>query len=141
MNSRTKLLLFGSGIVLVLILSGVFLFGGAPRTIANDDSNPGLILGNASTAEPPATTPPVNQTPSEITASVLAQHNSRTDCWVGFQGKVYDVTSYLSAHPGGVRTISSYCGTASFEQAFLDYHGNSQTSTFFRASDLIGNLA
>ena len=31
----------------------------------------------------------------------VAQHSSENDCWVIVHGKVYDVTSFLSEHPGG----------------------------------------
>jgi predicted heme/steroid binding protein len=77
----------------------------------------------------PAPTQPtsVKQTPatvSGITAAELSKHNSRSDCWVGFQGTAYDITTLLSWHPGGAGTITPYCGTANeFEQAFLGKHG------------------
>ncbi|KAF9597141.1 hypothetical protein IFM89_016129 [Coptis chinensis] len=29
------------------------------------------------------------------------EHNTRDDCWVVIDGKVYDVTTYLDEHPGG----------------------------------------
>ena len=29
------------------------------------------------------------------------KHNKEDDCWTVYQGKVYDVTSYLDYHPGG----------------------------------------
>ncbi|PIA33789.1 hypothetical protein AQUCO_04000089v1 [Aquilegia coerulea] len=29
------------------------------------------------------------------------EHNTRDDCWVVVDGKVYDVSSYLDEHPGG----------------------------------------
>jgi fatty acid desaturase/predicted heme/steroid binding protein len=34
---------------------------------------------------------------------VLAEHASTDDCWIALDGKVYDVTSYTSRHPGGRR--------------------------------------
>lgn len=45
-----------------------------------------------------------------ITAAVVAQHNSPSDCWMIISDKVYNLTSYLSAHPGGSGTILPYCG-------------------------------
>jgi cytochrome b involved in lipid metabolism len=64
---------------------------------------------------------------SGISSSELSKHNSQSDCWVAYQGKVYDLTSFLPIHPGSARAIIPYCGTSSqFEQAFTNQHGTSQ---------------
>lgn len=31
----------------------------------------------------------------------IASHNTKSDCWLVVEGKVYDVTSFISEHPGG----------------------------------------
>ena len=31
----------------------------------------------------------------------VAQHNTHTDCWTIYKGKIYDVTQYAKSHPGG----------------------------------------
>lgn len=31
----------------------------------------------------------------------VAKHNSRESAWVSVAGKVYDVTAWISKHPGG----------------------------------------
>lgn len=33
------------------------------------------------------------------------KHNVETDCWVSVRGKVYDVTSWVPKHPGGIDPI------------------------------------
>jgi cytochrome b involved in lipid metabolism len=63
----------------------------------------------------PATAPVGGNTAvsrSEITLNMaeLAKHNTIGDCWLLISNKIYNVTSYLSAHPGGAGTISPYCG-------------------------------
>ena len=40
-----------------------------------------------------------------ITESELARHNTKNDCWMSYEGIVYDVTKYISFHPGGVEEI------------------------------------
>jgi cytochrome b involved in lipid metabolism len=40
----------------------------------------------------------------------IAKHNSAADCWMIDNNKVYDVTSAISAHPGGPGAITPYCG-------------------------------
>ncbi|KAK4873934.1 hypothetical protein RN001_013294 [Aquatica leii] len=37
-----------------------------------------------------------------VTLRELAQHNKPTDAWLAIRGKVYNVSHYLSFHPGGV---------------------------------------
>ena len=31
----------------------------------------------------------------------MAQHDKEDDCWTVYNGRVYDVTEYARAHPGG----------------------------------------
>ena len=31
----------------------------------------------------------------------IAQHSSEEDCWTVYEGRVYDITQYAKAHPGG----------------------------------------
>lgn len=66
------------------------------------------------TAKPaPAPVPLPTPTPSTVTytSSVVASHGSQSDCWVIIQNKIYDVTSFMSSHPGGVSAIARNCGT------------------------------
>ncbi|OAA73508.1 L-lactate ferricytochrome c oxidoreductase [Cordyceps fumosorosea ARSEF 2679] len=46
----------------------------------------------------------------ELDAAEVARHNTPESCWVILYGKVYDVTSFLSSHPGGSRIILSLAG-------------------------------
>jgi hypothetical protein len=62
-----------------------------------------------------------------ISLSELKKHSTESDCWVAFEGAVYDITDYLPMHPGGVDKISVNCGTSSqFESAFMQKHGTSK---------------
>ncbi|KAF9474469.1 hypothetical protein BDN70DRAFT_815657 [Pholiota conissans] len=40
----------------------------------------------------------------------VAQHNSKTSCWVIIKNNVYDVTDFLLEHPGGADVILKYAG-------------------------------
>lgn len=39
----------------------------------------------------------------------IAQHGTDTDCWLAIEGKVYNVTDFVSKHPGG-KAILNGCG-------------------------------
>ncbi|KAF4715809.1 hypothetical protein FOZ63_030576, partial [Perkinsus olseni] len=45
-----------------------------------------------------------------IAAVEVAKHNKKTDCWVVLHGGVYNVTDFLSEHPGGPGVILSSGG-------------------------------
>lgn len=52
------------------------------------------------------------------TVADVAKHSTETDCWMVVEKKVYDVTSFISNHPGG-KAILKGCGidaTVLFEQ-------------------------
>jgi len=46
----------------------------------------------------------------EITKEELAKRSSASNAWIAINGKVYDVTQYISRHPGGRSTIMDGVG-------------------------------
>ena len=40
----------------------------------------------------------------------VSRHNKEDDCWVAIRGRVYDVTHFLHAHPGGKRILMKVAG-------------------------------
>ncbi len=57
---------------------------------------------------------PLPQNTSEqsktFTLSDVAQHNSKEDCWTVISDDVYDLTKFISRHPGGDEILRA-CGT------------------------------
>ncbi|KAA8647485.1 hypothetical protein EYZ11_004405 [Aspergillus tanneri] len=49
-------------------------------------------------------------------AAEIAKHNTSESCWVILYGKVYDVTDFLSEHPGGARIILKLAGKDATEE-------------------------
>jgi hypothetical protein len=69
----------------------------------------------------------------------VAKHKTATDCWTAVAGGVYNLTPFVSKHPGGVANITQVCGidgTATFTQM----HGSNQNAQKALASLKIGEL-
>ncbi|OQD67190.1 hypothetical protein PENDEC_c042G01794 [Penicillium decumbens] len=49
-------------------------------------------------------------------AADVAKHNSAESCWVILHGKVYDVTDFVSDHPGGAKVILRLAGKDATEE-------------------------
>ena len=72
----------------------------------------------------------------------ISKHNSASDCWLLINSKVYDVTSFLSIHPGGSDSIIRHCGQES-TQAFNTKdvgRPHSASATSMLSGYYIGNL-
>ncbi|MBS3066340.1 cytochrome b5 domain-containing protein [Candidatus Pacearchaeota archaeon] len=140
MDRKLKIII-PSLIVVILVAIVVFSVGNDSSTnISNtQNNNPGKqglsLVGNTTQGQS-------NQTSSSssLTLEELSKHNSEADCWVVYQNKVYDLTSWLTKHPGGVNAILPYCGTQEFEAAFKRQHGNSKASLFLKIAQLMGDF-
>lgn len=83
----------------------------------------------------------ISTDPSKISIEVLSEHGSKEDCWVSYDGKVYDVTSFLPRHPGSAEAIIPFCGTSEgFTEAFTNQHGTSKVANLMRVGTLIGDF-
>ena len=53
----------------------------------------------------------INVTKRVITLEELNLHDNENDAWVGFRGKVYNLTPYINFHPGGAKILEQAYGT------------------------------
>ena len=67
---------------------------------------------------------PTNRSEACYTPEQVSLHNSADSCWIIIEDGVYDVTSFLSRHPGGVGTLLS-AGGADATDVFFNYHSES----------------
>ena len=83
---------------------------------------------------------PTTPAASGYTMAQVAAHGSESSCWTAINGNVYDVTSWISQHPGGAQAIISLCGHDG-SAAFNDQHGGQRRPESELASFKIGALA
>jgi flavocytochrome c len=92
----------GSTITVSINSSGVS--GAAPA------SSPAPAPAPAATEAPPADEPQQAGAQGEYDMAEVAKHTTEDDCWLAVDGKVLDVTSFLSDHPGGKMAILTFAG-------------------------------
>lgn len=74
----------------------------------------------SSSASPKASSPTGTMT---LSNAEISTHNSKSDCWSIVKGNVYNLTSYVSRHPGGQSVITNICGKDG-TNAFTNQHNN-----------------
>jgi cytochrome b involved in lipid metabolism len=97
------------------------------------------IVKNPTPATPSPKPTKVNPAPTGFTLSDVENHASSSSCWTAVNGNVYDVTSFISQHPGGSRAILSLCGIDGSD-AFNGQHGGQRRPASELASFKIGTL-
>lgn len=60
----------------------------------------------------------------QFTREEIEKHSSEKDCWIVINDKVYDATSVLSWHPGGMTPILAHAGRVHIDttDAFESIH-------------------
>jgi len=74
------------------------------------------------------------------TMEKVKANDSSSRCWSVISGNVYDLTKWISAHPGGSGAITSLCGTDG-TAAYLGMHRNQSKPESRLAGFLLGPLA
>ncbi len=89
----------------------------------------------------PSSTPSATEEPAVkgITRAEVAAKNSNSACWTIVGNKVYDLTQWISRHPGGSSSIASLCGIDGTSR-FRGQHGSSGRPNSQLDSYYIGDL-
>ena len=74
---------------------------------------------------------------ASFTMAQIATHNSAASCYSAINGSVYDLTSFISQHPGGQSAIKSLCGVDG-TAAYNGQHGGAGRPASELASLKIG---
>ena len=102
--------------------------------------NPGSLNGGETSATTTSTTDSTASTGAKsYTMAQVALHNDASSCWSVINGNVYDLTSWISQHPGGPEHILGICG-ADGSAAFNHQHGGQSQPTQILQSFYIGTL-
>ncbi len=64
----------------------------------------------APTPTPTPTPTPVPTQPPDPQLVRVASHNTQNDCWMVIDHKIYNVSDYMTLHPGGKDPLVKYCG-------------------------------
>ena len=85
------------------------------------------------------TAAPAHAATKSYTLAAVKAHKSAANCWSAVNGKVYNLTKWISKHPGGSSVIKSMCGKDA-TAAFKSQHGLSGRPASTLASYKIGTL-
>ncbi|KAF3011544.1 Cytochrome b5 domain-containing protein 1 [Neopestalotiopsis sp. 37M] len=69
--------------------------------------------------------------------SDVQKHKSKESCWIIIDSAVYDVTDFLTSHPGGSGTILRYAGKDATE-AFTQIHPGDTLGKYLKPEQRIG---
>lgn len=94
----------------------------------------------ASPTPPPSTTPtPSAPAMPRYSLAQVGSHGSPGSCWAVINGGVYDLTDWISQHPGGGDPVRAICGKDG-SSAFNRQHGRDVRPQQFLAQYRIGTL-
>ena len=99
-------------------------------TIAVGDKEiPGdVIRGAAATSKPtPSASPKSNS--SALTMEQVRKNNTASSCWSVINGNVYNLTNWISSHPGGSGAITRLCGIDGTRGFSSQHRGDTQAES------------
>lgn len=123
-------------IIFTAVITGSILIGGFLSKQQSKSTNSDTTYQSSHNQQNNET---VTQT---YAAEEVIEHSTESDCWLIIDNRVYDVTEFISKHPGGAERIITYCGkdatTAFATQAGEGTHSSSAKN--IQQEYLIGNL-
>ena len=87
----------------------------------------------------PAPAPEPEPVESKYSMANIAKNDSTSSCWAAISGKAYDLTAWISRHPGGAGAIVSICGTDA-TSVFQGRHGGQSGPASSLSDYLLGDV-
>lgn len=121
-NTRNIVAIFA--LAIFIVGAGYLVWNGRPVVQMQSEAPAASVSAN--------TTQPVekNETPTVdggYTMEEVAAHATKENCWSAIGGSVYDLTTWVSRHPGGENPIVGLCGIDG-TQRFEKKHGSSKSA-------------
>lgn len=134
---NTKTLGITIAVAIIAVAGGIAYMqsrgSAAPAPTTSDTQ--GTMMDTASSTVSGSTTGEKTYTTVDVAA-----HKDDSSCWTIIDGSVYDLTQWVSQHPGGEQAILSICGVDG-SAAFHGQHGNNPRQENILATFKIGTLA
>ena len=127
--SMSKKASISIGIILVVVVAIILITQGSKKdsvptpvsTSTTSTTGSTQTVGTGTTGQPTESTSSTGTgggtsgtgtttTPGTYTLADVQKHNSQGNCWTTINGGVYNVTPWISQHPGGSEAITSLCG-------------------------------
>lgn len=115
--------------VVIVVLAGAGYIVYSNRPVMNP-AVAGTVANPAATAD----------TSTPYTLADVQTHNTQANCWSTINGNVYDLSTWVSRHPGGAKPIIGLCGTDG-SAIYNKQHGTAKRPTAALALLKIGRLA
>lgn len=131
MNQNKKII----GLVVVLVIIVISIVSLKKNS---GYQNNGTDYGTNSTST--TTTGGTASTTASYTMAQVATHKDKSSCWTVIDGNVYDLTNWISQHPGGEQAILSICGIDG-TAAFRNQHDHAKRQEDILAGMKIGTLS
>jgi cytochrome b involved in lipid metabolism len=132
-------ILIGTALIAAAVL-GFAWFGLQSTPPVPNTPNPTSFTVSSSTGQIITTAASSTPAQTSFTLADVAAHGNASSCWSAINGKVYNLTSWISQHPGGPEHILSICGTDG-SSAFNAQHGTQARPASELAGFYIGTLA
>ncbi len=107
------------------------------RPAATPTPTPTTVAATPTAKATPTPTPSATQ--AGYTMADIKKANTRAKCWSAIDGNVYDLTAWISAHPGGASAITFLCGTDG-SNAFKAQHEGQGKPSMRLSQYLLGPL-
>ncbi len=141
MKNKVMLTFLSIWLIAAVVIAGVLIY---TRQNKNDTSASITSQTTNSPTNSSSSKSDSNSQQATATYSIqdVAKHNSTSDCWLIVSGNVYNVTDFITQHPGG-QVIANYCGrnaTQAFEGERSHRDGETDSSGNTASQELSKHL-